>query len=132
MTVHSKAFGTAAAIGGTALLVLGTGVQSASAATSAPAAFAFPSATFYTGTNLTGTATSVDLSQVGVCKALSQPARSASDFSVQEIEVYFNPDCKTGTPGRASDISFVLGSLNLGNFPYPAVSYRVRTPGLTN
>ncbi|TCN32171.1 hypothetical protein EV644_12781 [Kribbella orskensis] len=127
MTIHSKAFGMAAAIGGTALLALGPGVQSASAATSAPAAFAFPSATFYTGTNLTGTATSVDLSQVGVCKALSQPARSAFNFSVQEIEVYFNPDCKTGTPGKASDISFVLGSLNVGNFPYPAVSYRVRT-----
>jgi hypothetical protein len=98
-------------------------VQSASAA-SAPAPF--PSATFYTGTNLTGTATSVDLSQLGVCKTLSRSARSAFNFSVQEIEVYFNPGCKTGTPGNAGDISFVLGSLNLGNFPYPAVSYRVR------
>jgi hypothetical protein len=125
MTVHSKVFGMAVAIGGTALLALGTGVQSASAAT-ASAPFTFPSATFYTGTNLTGTATSVDLSQVGVCKTLSRPARSAFNFSVQEIEVYFNPDCKTGTPGNAGDISFVLGSLNLGNFPYPAVSYRVR------
>ena len=132
MTVHSKAFGMAAAIGGTALLALGTGVQSASASPSAPAAFAFPSATFYTGTNLTGTATSVDLSQVGICTTLPQPARSAFNFSVQEIEVYFNPGCKTGTPGRPSDISFVLGSLNVGNFPYPAVSYRVRTPGMAN
>jgi hypothetical protein len=124
MTVHSKAFGMAAAIGATALLALGTGVQSASA--SSPAPSSFPSATFYTGTNLRGAATSVDLNQVGACKTLPQPARSAFNYSVQEIEVYFNPDCKTGTPGRASDIYFVLGSLMNGNFPYPAVSYRVR------
>jgi hypothetical protein len=126
MTVHSKAIGMAVAIGGTALFALGTGVQSASA-TTASASTTFPSATFYTGTNLTGTPTSVDLSQVGVCKTLSRSARSAFNFSVKEIEVYFNPDCKTGTPGNPSDIYFVLGSLNLGNFPYPAVSYRVRT-----
>jgi hypothetical protein len=128
MRVHNKAFGMAVAIGGTALLALGTGVQPASAATaSAPAPF--PSATFYTGTNLTGTATSVDLSQLGVCKTLPVSARSAFNFSAREIEVYFNPGCKTGTPGNTNDLSFVLGSLNLGNFPYPAVSYRVRNIG---
>jgi len=123
VTVYSKALGMAAAIGGTALLALGTGVQPASATTPSPAAF-------YTGTNQTGTATSVDLSQIGVCKTLSQPALSALNYSAQYIDVYFNSDCKTGTPGKVGDTYEILGSLMIGNFPYAAVSYRVSAPGV--
>ncbi|WP_329139836.1 hypothetical protein OG552_34560 [Streptomyces sp. NBC_01476] len=119
MTVHSKAFGAAAAIGGAALLALGAGMQPASAT-------ALPPAAFYSGTNQSGTATPVDLGRAGVCETLSQPALSALNYSAQDIDVYFNPGCRTGAPGTSSDLHFVLGSLHAGNFPYAAVSYRVR------
>jgi hypothetical protein len=124
---------TALLVGGTATLaaapafsashsVPSSGVSSGTQRTAADE----PSAVFYTGLDLTGDASTVDLTQTGVCKTLPKPADSARNYSINDIEVFFNPNCQKGTPGSSSDIMYVLGSLHEGNLPYPAVSYRVR------
>jgi hypothetical protein len=84
---------------------------------------------FFSGANGTGTETAVDLDAVGDCVELAQPARSAVNIAAVDVDVYFNAGCETGLPGRTGDTYFVLGSLHQANFPYAAVSYRVRNMG---
>lgn len=110
--------GITAALGAT-LVLAGLGMQPAAAATQAEAAF-------YTGTNQTGTEIPVDVNAIGVCHNLSQPALSAANFVAEDIDVFFNPGCVTGAPGQQGGSYYVVGSLHTANFPYPAVSYRVR------
>lgn len=81
-------------------------------------------AAFYTGTNLTGTRSAVDLAN-RECVNIA-PQKSATNISNAEIEVFFNADCQKGGPGESSDLYYVLGSLHWGNYPFDAVSYRVR------
>lgn len=104
-----------------AALLLGTGLAQPAAAADLPE---FPGASFYTGAGYTGTELPVDLGRTD-CVNLAQGAASAANLSAQDIEVYFNADCKTGAPGTDGDIYDVLGSLVAGDFPYPAASYRV-------
>ncbi len=81
-------------------------------------------AEFYAGTNLTGTRHEVDLAAED-CVNIA-PARSASNISSADIEVFFNADCRKGWPGQSGDAYYVLGSLHQADYPFPAVSYRVR------
>jgi hypothetical protein len=99
------------------LLVLGASPQAGAAE--------LPGVTFYTGSDGTGTAGAANLDQVEVCQELPAKARSYTAVSNQNVDVFFNADCQTGAPGKSSDLYFVTGTLNSGNFPYPAVSYRV-------
>ncbi|MEU6663037.1 hypothetical protein [Streptomyces sp. NPDC046821] len=87
------------------------------------------SVTFYTGAGRTGTAVPLDLEKVGVCQELTTPARSFFAASNQAVDVFFNADCVTGAPGRTGDLYFRTGTLGQGNFPYLAVSYRIRSAG---
>ncbi|MGC5341450.1 hypothetical protein ACPXCE_00915 [Streptomyces sp. DT24] len=100
------------------LLVLGTGAPSSAAVR--------PGVTFYTGLHGTGTAVAADLAQVGVCQELSPSARSYFAATDRNVEVFFNADCRAGAPGESSDLVYVTGTLNSGDFPWTAVSYRVR------
>ncbi|MFD7668727.1 hypothetical protein [Streptomyces sp. NPDC059788] len=112
----------AAAAGGvlaSSLLVLGAGGTSAVAA-------GLPGVTFYTGADATGSAITADLDKVGTCQELSAPVRSFRSISERSVEVYFNAGCRPGAPGTNGDLTYVVGTLNTGNFPYAAVSYRVR------
>lgn len=88
-----------------------------------------PGVLFYTGANSTGTEMAADLGDPGVCHQLPQSAASYLAISDKNVEVYFNPDCKTGAPGTSGDLYYVTGTLNSGNFPFLAVSYRVRPVG---
>ncbi|WP_275461127.1 hypothetical protein [Streptomyces noursei] len=92
-------------------------------------AAALGSVTFYTGADRTGTAVQLDLAKVGVCQELTAPARSFYAASNQSVDVFFNKDCTTGAPGQAGDLYFRTGTLGQGNFPYAAVSYRIRSTG---
>lgn len=86
-------------------------------------------ASFYSGANGTGTETPVDIDNLGECVELPQPAGSAVNIAPVDIDVYFKPGCVTGLPGKTGDNYFILGSLHSGNFPFAAVSYRVRQMG---
>ncbi|MEU3188624.1 hypothetical protein ABZ707_31175 [Streptomyces sp. NPDC006923] len=92
----------------------------------AAAAVPYPGASFYAAAGQSGTEFPVDLSSTA-CQTLPQAARSAVNLSGSDIVVYFNPDCAPGTPGSSGDTTYVLGSLHSGDFPFPAVSYRVVT-----
>ncbi|MFC0598250.1 hypothetical protein [Streptomyces palmae] len=81
--------------------------------------------TFYTGSDRTGTAMSADLDEVGVCQELSAPALSYLAISQRNVDVFFNPDCQTGAPGQSGDLYYRTGTFNGGDFPYPALSFRV-------
>ncbi|MCC3770976.1 hypothetical protein [Streptomyces sp. UNOC14_S4] len=113
----------AVAVSGAALTV-GLGLAQPAAATAAADVPPGPIVSFYAGQDLHGREIPVDIARTG-CQALPEPARSAVNFSVVDIKVYFNPGCEPGSPGQPSDVYYVLGSLNQGNFPYPAVSYEV-------
>ncbi|MFD9596477.1 hypothetical protein ACFWA9_27555 [Kitasatospora sp. NPDC059973] len=119
MTVHLKRL-TAVAATAAALLLGGVLAQPA-AAVELPHA---PVAYFATGADLTGTRFPVDTGSTG-CRALPSPALSAVDFAEVNIRVYFTADCRTGLPGKPSDLSYVLGSLHWADFPFPALSYEV-------
>ncbi|MCC2274051.1 hypothetical protein LKL35_01120 [Streptomyces sp. ET3-23] len=110
-----------AIVASAAALTVSTGLAQPAAATDFPNA---PVAYFATGQDLTGRQMPVDISNTD-CRTLPEPARSAVNFTAANIQVYFNHDCRTGLPDRPSDLSFGLGSLHWGNFPYPALSYRV-------
>ncbi|MFS8104872.1 hypothetical protein LFM09_48000 [Lentzea alba] len=96
----------------------------ASMAFALPASASGENAAFYSGSNLSGSKSPVDLAN-GECVNVA-PVRSGINISSADIEVFFNADCKTGLPGRSGDTYYVLGSLHQGNFPFAAVSYRVR------
>ena len=81
-------------------------------------------AEFYSGSNLTGTTHQVDLANEDCVNI--DPARSASNISSADIEVFFNADCQKGWPGQTGDTYYVLGSLHQADYPFAAVSYRVR------
>ncbi|MEU1079658.1 hypothetical protein ABZ368_05315 [Streptomyces sp. NPDC005908] len=85
-----------------------------------------PGVTFYTGAQQGGVAMSADLDAVGVCRELPAPAVSYLAVSDRNVDVFFNPGCRTGAPGGTGDLGYRTGTLNAGDFPYPAVSYRVR------
>ncbi|MFF9127836.1 hypothetical protein ACF09J_32005 [Streptomyces sp. NPDC014889] len=87
------------------------------------------SITFYTGATQTGTAIQLDLGKVDVCQELTTPVRSFFAASNQSVDVFFNEGCTTGAPGRAGDVYFRTGTLGQGDFPYTAVSYRIRSTG---
>ncbi|MFE6100406.1 hypothetical protein ACFVQ4_10620 [Streptomyces laurentii] len=91
----------------------------------ASAAGILPGVHFYTGTGQTGTAQQADLGKAGACQELSAPALSYTAASNQNVDVFFKPGCETGAPGKVGDLYFKTGTLNMGNFPYAAVSYRV-------
>ncbi|MFF3754850.1 hypothetical protein ACFYYH_31140 [Streptomyces sp. NPDC002018] len=116
MTARTRKLAATAATAAALVAVMG-GAQ--------PAAATGPSAAFYTGAGQTGTKIPVDLSGTGTCQALPQPVLSATNLSAQDIDVYFNADCRTGAPGTTSDLYYRLGSLHNGDFGFPAVSYRV-------
>ncbi|MET0134420.1 MAG: hypothetical protein ABW215_12600 [Kibdelosporangium sp.] len=124
MPVGHKSFAVAAA--GAALLAAVAVAQPAAAASHPDNDF---HASFYTGAGQTGTETPIDIDLVGQCLNLAQPARSAVNIAPVDVEVYFNPDCQQGLPGRTGDTFFMLGSLHWANFPYDAVSYRLRPMG---
>ncbi|SDF89567.1 hypothetical protein SAMN05216553_10464 [Lentzea fradiae] len=79
----------------------------------------------YSGANLSGEKVLVDLAH-GECVNLEAPALSGVNIAAADLEVFFNADCVKGLPGRPSDIHYVLGSLHQADFPFPAVSYRLR------
>ncbi|MGW0791722.1 hypothetical protein ACWD04_26715 [Streptomyces sp. NPDC002911] len=112
--------GCTAAFGATLALMI-----SAAPAQAAPAGF--PTATFYTGADQAGTAQEADLDAVGTCQTLAQPALSYTIVSDRDVDVFFNTDCRTGAPDTPGDLYYRTGTFNQGNFPYPAVSYRVRS-----
>ncbi|MFI6097405.1 hypothetical protein ACIA8G_17700 [Lentzea sp. NPDC051213] len=97
----------------------------ASLALALPASASGESATFYSGADLSGTKSPVDLAN-GDCVNLAVPSKSGLNVSSADIEVFYNADCKPGLPGRSGDTYYVLGSLHQGNFSFAAVSYRVR------
>ncbi|GAA3633124.1 hypothetical protein C8D88_109130 [Lentzea atacamensis] len=107
----------------TALIACGLAVL-ASTALALPASASGENAAFYSGTNLSGTKSPVDLAG-GECVNVA-PVRSGINISSADIEVFYNADCRTGLPGGSGDSYYVLGSLHQGNFPFAAVSYRVR------
>lgn len=82
---------------------------------------------FYSGPDRTGTEWVLDHSEPGVCYELPAAARSFSAIATPSpTDVYFTSDCRTGTPDAPGDWHYVVGTLNQGNFPLPALSYRVR------
>ncbi|MYW62528.1 hypothetical protein GTY65_00300 [Streptomyces sp. SID8379] len=85
--------------------------------------------TFYTGSNQSGTAVTADLSKDGLCRELPAPARSFLAVSDKDVDVFFNSECRSGAPGQEGDLYYRTGTLGQGNFPYAAVSYRVRPAG---
>ncbi|GAA2978473.1 hypothetical protein Sfulv_60180 [Streptomyces fulvorobeus] len=109
-----------------AMAASGAAVLACTAAAPSASAAVNSGASFFSGKNLTGTRTVVDLHAPG-CQNLSQPALSATNMSGADVHVYYNADCQPGLPGRAGDSYFILGSLHSGQFPYAAVSYRVIT-----
>ncbi|MEV7677758.1 hypothetical protein AB0O64_04240 [Streptomyces sp. NPDC088341] len=117
MTARTRKLAATAATAAALVAVMG-GAQPAAAA-------GHPEAAFYTGAGQSGTEILVDLADTGTCQNLSQPVLSGANLSAQDIDVYFNADCRTGAPGTTSDLFYRLGSLHLGNFGFPAVSYRV-------
>ncbi|MFC8537436.1 hypothetical protein ACFUJY_26465 [Streptomyces sp. NPDC057249] len=116
MSRNHRRYAAAAACG--AVLAVGAGLAQ-------PAAAQSPGVVFYTGAHQTGTATSVDLTSTG-CHNLAAPSASALNYAAVDVDVFFNADCRTGAPGDGGDLSFALGSLHTADFPYQAVSYRVR------
>lgn len=107
-----------------ALIAGGLAVLASTALALPASADSWENAAFYAGADLTGTKYSVDLTNKQ-CVNIT-PAKSAANISAADIEVFFNADCQKGSPGKPSDLYYVLGSLHQGNFPFPAVSYRVR------
>ncbi|GHH83730.1 hypothetical protein GCM10018793_46540 [Streptomyces sulfonofaciens] len=117
MTRRTRKLATAATAA--ALLALAGGAGSATAAD-------VGDVFFYSGTGQSGSRTPASLDDPGTCHNLAEPALSGLDYAVDYVNVYFNSDCRTGAPGTSSDLYYVLGSLHADDFPYPAVSYRVR------
>ncbi|NEA39315.1 hypothetical protein [Streptomyces sp. SID11385] len=95
----------------------------------APAdAAVLPGVTFYTGVKQTGTAFQATLDD-GACHELPAASLSFSAISETGVDVFFNAGCATGSPGTHGDLYYRTGTLGQGNFPFPAVSYRVHTGG---
>ncbi|MGW1127986.1 hypothetical protein [Streptomyces sp. NPDC002526] len=117
---HRRYTGAAAAVCG-AVLSVGAGLAQ-------PAVAQSPGVVFYTGAHQTGEATPADLASTG-CHNLAAPSASALNYAAVDVDVFFNADCRTGAPGTDSDLGFALGSLHTADFPYQAVSYRVRPMG---
>ena len=106
-------------------LIAGGLAALASLALAPPASAAGENAALYSGSNLSGSKSQVDLAS-GACVNLASPVRSGLNISSADIDVFYNVDCKPGLPGRSGDSYYVLGSLHQGNFSFAAVSYRVR------
>ncbi|MEV5176573.1 hypothetical protein AB0L10_37085 [Streptomyces flaveolus] len=119
LTTFKRLAGTAAAASGAALLLTGVAAPPASAVT-----IPWGQANFYTGWDLTGTVMPVQATDT-TCHTLPQPANSVANFEFHSVEVYFRPDCETGTPNAPGDSWVNATGLHWGNMPYPAISYRV-------
>ncbi|CAM5599696.1 MULTISPECIES: hypothetical protein [Streptomyces] len=78
---------------------------------------------FYSGPGQTGTRAEIDLDETGVCHNFAEPARSYDIASTNDIEVYWNRDCRPSEPGYPD---FRTGTLSTGELPLPGMSYRVR------
>ncbi|MEV5177885.1 hypothetical protein AB0L10_44390 [Streptomyces flaveolus] len=109
----------AAAVAGATLMTLG------SAAPAGAQDFPGLGLRFYSGADRTGTELLVDENDVGVCRELPGPQLSYLALTTHYAEVFFNSNCQKGTPGNPSDLYFRTGTFNGGNFPFPALSYRI-------
>ncbi|MBD0676301.1 hypothetical protein [Streptomyces sp. CBMA156] len=110
----------------TAAVATGAAVLLGAALAQPAAAVEFPHASvayFAAGANLTGARTVVDTADTG-CHNIPAAA-SAVNYTAADIRVYYTADCRTGLPGKPSDLAFGLGSLSWANFTYPALSYQV-------
>ncbi|MFF0739670.1 hypothetical protein ACFYVL_04640 [Streptomyces sp. NPDC004111] len=102
----------------TALTVALTGVG-AGAASAADWPPLTAGAHLYTGTHGTGTATTVDLDDLGTCHTLSAPARSVQVVSGSaSVVLYQGADCSGTSP-------WATGSLAQSDLPWAVLSYRV-------
>ncbi|MGK5543152.1 hypothetical protein ACSNOH_00110 [Streptomyces sp. URMC 127] len=122
MTTHRKknlAGGVLAAAA--AALLVGAAVAPSAAAADLPHG---PVAYFATGKGLTGRQMPVDINNTD-CRTLPEPALSAVNFTASDIKVYYTNDCRTGLPDKPNDWYYALGSLNVADFSFPALSYRV-------
>ncbi|MET9109491.1 hypothetical protein [Streptomyces zhihengii] len=103
-----------------ALLALAPGAQ---------AADTFPSGRLFTGFGASGALMNIDYSAVGECRNLPAAARSYNVLAENDVDVFFNSDCRKGAPGKTGDLYYRVGTFNAGDFPWAAVSYRVRPAG---
>jgi len=106
-----------------------SGVTVSQQAQAAPGRSALPpflTVAFYTGSELTGTEHTADLTD-NTCHNLTEPALSALNYAAVDVDVYYNPDCRTGEPGKTGDLYMALGSLHWAELSYPGLSYRVRS-----
>lgn len=99
-------------------LIAGGLAALASLALALPASAEGENAAFYSGSNLSGSKSPVDLAN-SECVNLASPVRSGVNISSADIDVFYGAGCE-------GEGHYVLGSLHQGNFPFPAVSYRVR------
>lgn len=104
-----------------ALLTLVTGPQAA--------ADTFPYGHLYTGPARSGIVMGIDYSDPGVCRTLPAAARSYDVLAEHDVDLFFNPGCRTGAPGENGDLYYRVGTFNAGDLPWAVVSYRVRPAG---
>ncbi|MEV7598293.1 hypothetical protein AB0O91_13040 [Kitasatospora sp. NPDC089797] len=96
--------------------LIGLGAGSAQAAGWPPLQ---PGARLYTGTGGSGTATTVDLGDLGSCHTLSAPVRSVQVVNGSaSVVLYSGADC-------ASAVPWATGSLAQSDTPWAMGSYRV-------
>ncbi|MFI8008136.1 hypothetical protein [Streptomyces sp. NPDC086010] len=100
-----------------ALLALAPGAQ---------AADTLPSGRLFTGKGAFGAVTNIDYSAVGVCRNLPARAWSFDVLAKNDVDVFFNADCRKGAPDKTGDLYYRTGTFGAGDFPWAAVSYRVR------
>ncbi|MGK4584972.1 hypothetical protein [Kitasatospora sp. HPMI-4] len=107
---------SAATVAAMAAALIGLGTTAANAADWPPL---HEGAYLYSGTNGTGTVTTVDLDDLGTCHTLSTPVLS---FQVvtgpTSVLLYPGAGCTGAGP-------WATGSLAQSNLPEPALSYRV-------
>ncbi|MCG6498248.1 hypothetical protein [Kitasatospora sp. A2-31] len=107
--------GSAAAAAAVAAL-LGLGAGSANAAGWPPLQ---PGARLYAGTGGSGTATTVDLDDLGTCHTLAAPARSVQVAGgTASVVLYSGPGCTGAVP-------WATGSLAQSDTPWAMRSYQV-------
>ncbi|MDT7783808.1 MAG: hypothetical protein QOF58_2227 [Pseudonocardiales bacterium] len=99
-------------------LIAGGLAALASLAFALPASAEGENAALYSGSNLSGSKSPVDLAS-GECVNLASPVRSGLNISSADIDAFYSADCSGSS-------YYVLGSLHQGNFPFAVVSYRVR------
>ncbi|MEV5980958.1 hypothetical protein [Streptomyces sp. NPDC052114] len=115
-TPRAKLGASTAAAATMALALMGLGAGTANATGWPPLQ---EGAYLYSGTQGTGTATTVDLGDFGTCHTLPTPARSLQIANGSaSVVVYPGAGCTGASP-------WASGSLTQSNLPYAALSYRV-------